>query len=146
MDVLHHAPEVNHTRLRTREDLWGYCKTCYYADLCKAGCTWTAHCTLGRSGNNPFCIHRAIDHEKQGLRERLVRTQPPPGLPFDHGKFEIKVEPWPIEDQDNQEALEHLFGISLEKILTHHWKSGSIWSEEERRAFVKRAPRLVSIS
>ena len=142
---MYHAPEVNHTRLRTRDDLWGYCQSCYYADLCKAGCTWTAHCTLGRSGNNPFCIHRAIDYEQKGLRERLVRTQPPPGLPFDHGKFDIQLESWPEAELENEDVVEQLLGIDLEKILTHHWQSGSIWSDEQRRAFVKRAPRLVMI-
>src|SRR5262249_23560980 len=28
----------------------------------------------------------------RGLRERIVRVEAPPGLPFDHGKFEIVVE------------------------------------------------------
>jgi hypothetical protein len=29
---------------------------------------------------------------KQGKRERLVQIEAPPGVPFDHGKFEILVE------------------------------------------------------
>lgn len=42
-------------RDRGTEESWGFCKTCYHADRCKAGCSWTAHTTLGRRGNYPFC-------------------------------------------------------------------------------------------
>jgi hypothetical protein len=29
---------------------------------------------------------------RQGLRERLVQVERAPGVPFDHGRFEIVVE------------------------------------------------------
>jgi hypothetical protein len=32
---------------------------------------------------------------QRGLRERLQLTSPAVGLPFDHGEFELTVEPWP---------------------------------------------------
>jgi len=86
------APELSFTRNRTVDDLWGYCRSCYYADVCRAGCSWTTHTLLGRPGNNPYCHHRALELAAQGLRERIVRTEAPPGLPFDYGKFEIVVE------------------------------------------------------
>ena len=86
------SPELAFTRNRTVDDLWGYCRSCYYADVCRAGCTWTAHTLFGRPGNNPFCHHRALDLQSQGLRERIIRTEAPPGLPFDHGKFELVLE------------------------------------------------------
>jgi radical SAM protein with 4Fe4S-binding SPASM domain len=73
--------------------LWGHCADCYYAERCRAGCNWTAHVFFGRPGNNPYCHHRALEHEKRGLRERLVRVAPAPGTPFDHGRFDIVVEP-----------------------------------------------------
>ena len=139
LDVLYNAPEVNHTRLRTKDDLWGYCATCYYADVCKAGCTWTSHCTLGKSGNNPYCIHRAIEHEKLGIRETLVRAAPPPGAPFDYGRFAIKTEPWPEDDSENIT----IFGHDLHKILTHDWRAGSLWTDAQRREILKKAPRLI---
>lgn len=81
------------TRTRTRKDLWGYCAGCYYADVCMGGCTWTAHSLFGRAGNNPMCHYRALDMKRRGLRERLVKVENAPGLPFDHGRFEIVVEP-----------------------------------------------------
>ena len=32
-------PQIASLRERTRTDLWGYCGECYYADVCKGGCT-----------------------------------------------------------------------------------------------------------
>jgi radical SAM protein with 4Fe4S-binding SPASM domain len=83
------------TRRRTVDDLWGYCRTCYYAETCMAGCTWTAHALFGRPGNNPMCHYRALEMDKAGLRERLVKVKDAGGLPFDHGEFELIVEPVP---------------------------------------------------
>jgi radical SAM protein with 4Fe4S-binding SPASM domain len=83
------------TRRRTVDDLWGYCHGCYYAEVCMAGCTWTAHALFGRPGNNPMCHYRALEMDKAGLRERLVKVKNAAGLPFDHGEFEIVVEPVP---------------------------------------------------
>jgi radical SAM protein with 4Fe4S-binding SPASM domain len=79
------------------DDLWGFCKTCYYADVCQAGCSWLTHTTLGRRGNNPFCYHRVTELKKRGIRERLEKVEAAPNLPYDHGRFEIVEEPWPEE-------------------------------------------------
>lgn len=57
-----------------------------------SGCTWTSFVTLGKPGNNPYCHHRALEHERLGKRERIVRIQEAPGQPFDHGIFEVIVE------------------------------------------------------
>lgn len=84
---------IAHLGVRTRDDLWGYCADCYYADVCRAGCSWTGHVLMGRPGNNPYCIYRQLDHERRGLRERLVRAEPAPGVPFDHGRFTTVLEP-----------------------------------------------------
>lgn len=92
-DIWDSTKELRFTRDRTSEDLWGFCKTCYYADECRAGCTWTSHVFFGKPGNNPYCHHRALEHQRLGQRERLVRVEAAPGLPFDHGRFDIVVEP-----------------------------------------------------
>lgn len=89
------AEPLAFTRRRTLDDLWGYCHGCYYAEVCMAGCTWTSHALFGRAGNNPMCHYRALEFQKQGLRERLVKVKDAGGLPFDHGEFEIVVEPVP---------------------------------------------------
>jgi radical SAM protein with 4Fe4S-binding SPASM domain len=81
-------------RDRTNDALWGYCKTCYYADVCKAGCTWTTHVLFGKPGNNPYCHYRALELQKRGVRERVVKVQDAPGLPFDNGLFELREEPF----------------------------------------------------
>ncbi len=84
---------LRYIRDRSVEDLWGFCRSCYYAEECRGGCTWTSFSLLGRPGNNPYCHHRALEFERQGLRERVERVEAPPGLPFDVGRFEIIVEP-----------------------------------------------------
>jgi radical SAM protein with 4Fe4S-binding SPASM domain len=74
--------------------LWGFCKGCRYAQLCRGGCSWTAHVFFGQRGNNPYCHHRALAHQRQGQRERLVLESRASGQPFDHGRFAILVEPF----------------------------------------------------
>jgi radical SAM protein with 4Fe4S-binding SPASM domain len=84
---------MHRARRRDTGSLWGYCATCYYAEDCLGGCTWTAQSLLGTPGNNPLCHHRALEMHRQGKRERLVPVAAPPGRPFDHGQFELIVEP-----------------------------------------------------
>ena len=57
-------------------------ENCYYADVCLGGCTWTAHCTLGRPGNNPYCIHRALDFARADDQHSL-EIRGPFGCLFD---------------------------------------------------------------
>jgi radical SAM protein with 4Fe4S-binding SPASM domain len=77
------------------DELWGRCASCYYAETCRGGCSWTAHTLLGKRGNMPYCYHRADELRREGLRERLVRAEAAPGLPFDFGRFELIEEPLP---------------------------------------------------
>jgi radical SAM protein with 4Fe4S-binding SPASM domain len=91
-DIWERSAALRYNRDRSVDDLWGYCRTCYYADECRAGCTWTASSLFGRPGNNPMCHHRALEHARLGKRERLVPVASAPGQPFDHGLFEIIVE------------------------------------------------------
>ena len=97
---------------------------------------------MGKAGNNPYCIHRALEYEQRGLHEHLIRVSPPSGRPFDHGVFETRLYPIPDE---TPEAIPDILGIPLDKLLALHWKDGSIWTDAERRAKLKRAPRLVQI-
>ena len=91
--IWEHAEALRFARERTEEELWGFCRTCYFAPYCRAGCSWTAHCTLGRRGNNPFCYHRVKELEKRGLRERLEKRRDAPQVPYDFGLFELVEEP-----------------------------------------------------
>lgn len=96
--VWERSKALQFTRGRGTEDLWGFCASCYYADVCKAGCTWTGHVLTGRRGNNPICHHRALELMSRGQRERIVQVQPATGEPFDHGRFELVLEEWPNEE------------------------------------------------
>lgn len=92
-DIWVNAPELNFTRDRTVKDVWGRCGSCYYADVCRGGCSWTTTVLFGKPGNNPYCHHRALTLEKEGLRERVVKVKDAPGTPFDQGLFEVLEEP-----------------------------------------------------
>ena len=81
--------QLGYIRERTIDDLWGYCRECYYATTCMAGCTAASEPLLGRPGNNPFCHHRALMMDRQGLRERIEQVAPAPGVPFDNGLFRV---------------------------------------------------------
>ncbi|MBK8262459.1 MAG: radical SAM protein [Nannocystis sp.] len=87
------APELTYMRQRTERELWGYCAECYYASVCKAGCTSVSEPLLGRPGNNPMCHHRALEMDRMGLRERIEWVRPSAGEPFDNGLFRVIREP-----------------------------------------------------
>ena len=86
---------LSFARERGTSELWGFCKSCYYAEECRGGCSWTAHTLLGRRGNMPYCHHRALELEKRGRRERLERVEEAPGRPFDFGLFRLVEEALP---------------------------------------------------
>ena len=96
-DIWERAAALRFNRERGTDDLWGRCAGCYYADVCKAGCTWTGHVLFGRRGNNPYCHHRALELLREGRRERLEFAVAAPGEPFDHGEYRLIEEPWPAE-------------------------------------------------
>jgi radical SAM protein with 4Fe4S-binding SPASM domain len=97
-ELWENTDELAFARHRTVEDLWGFCRTCPFAQECLAGCTFTAHALFGRPGNNPYCHFRARTLARQGLRERVVPVAPAPGRPFDNGRFESKLEPLDAPD------------------------------------------------
>ncbi len=83
------APELAYNRGRGVDSLWGLCASCYYAPVCLGGCTSVSEPLLGRPGNNPMCIHRALELDAAGLRERLEPVRAAPGEPFDHGLLRL---------------------------------------------------------
>ena len=87
------APEIRYVEHRTLDDLWGYCRDCYYNDTCMAGCTAISEPLLGRPGNNPYCHHRAIELARLGLRERVEQVATAVPAPFSHGLFRLIREP-----------------------------------------------------
>lgn len=120
-DLIYNTAPINSIQQRTVDDLWGFCRTCYYADICKAGCNWTSHSLLGKPGNNPYCIHRALELQKQGLRERVVKVNDAEGLPFDHGRFQLVEETWE----------EHPTTPSLDKLRNSLAPEQATWSRED---------------
>lgn len=99
-DIWADAEPIAFVRDRGTSELWGRCASCYYAELCKAGCSFTVHSTLGRRGNNPFCYYRADKLRREGIREVLVHATAAPGSPYDFGAFELREQAWgdPVPD------------------------------------------------
>ncbi len=95
LEIWERGKPLRYTRDRSLDDLWGFCRSCYYAKECMAGCTWTSHVFFGKPGNNPYCHHRALTLQGEGKRERLVHHASADGRPFDHGSFRIQVEDCP---------------------------------------------------
>jgi radical SAM protein with 4Fe4S-binding SPASM domain len=104
-EIWERAEGLRFTRDERKNELWGRCAGCYYAEDCLGGCSWTAHSLFGRRGNNPFCHHRALELLRIGLRERLERTEAPAGEPFDHGSFALIEEPWPQRELERARAI-----------------------------------------
>jgi len=97
-DLWNHSPELHFGRLRDIESLWGFCRTCYYADVCRGGCTWTSDSLFGKPGNNPYCHYRALELEKRGIHETIRKVAAAPDKPFAIGRFELIETPIPGRD------------------------------------------------
>lgn len=91
-DIWRTSEAIHFGRLRSVDDLWGFCRTCYYADVCRGGCTWTSHSLLGKPGNNPYCHYRALELQKQGLRERIAKVEEAGSASFAVGRFDLVTE------------------------------------------------------
>jgi Y-X(10)_GDL-associated radical SAM protein len=104
-DIWVYSREIRFSRDRQIHELWGRCAGCYYADVCRGGCTWTSTVLFGRPGNNPYCHYRAQELAKQGLRERVVKTKEAPGTPFDQGRFDLITEPLDGGDGERSVAV-----------------------------------------
>ncbi|NES85044.1 MAG: nif11-class peptide radical SAM maturase 3, partial [Moorea sp. SIO2B7] len=105
-DIVQQAPELRFNLSSGTSEgtahLWGFCKTCEFAELCRGGCSWTSHVFFNHRGNNPYCHHRALTQAKGGVRERFYLKRKAPGIPFDNGEFALIEEPidapWPEGD------------------------------------------------
>ena len=134
-DVVENARELTSIGERDESDLWGYCGDCYYGDHCMAGCTWTSDAIMGRPGNNPYCIHRALRFDNEGLRERLIKVEDAPGVPFDTGRFDIVTEPRP---DAAPELVDTILGIPAEEVTALPHDAESAWDLDHLRRAMRR--------
>ena len=88
-------PTLRFNRERGLDDLWGFCRSCYYAPVCRGGCTWTADSLFGRRGNNPYCHYRVLKLAERGMRERIAKIEDAPMQSFATGRFALIEEPIP---------------------------------------------------
>lgn len=118
-EIIKTAPELNFNMTTdATAHLWGFCRSCEYAEICRGGCSWTAHVFFGRRGNNPYCHHRALVQQKRGIRERLKLNCKAEGVPFDYGIFDLIEEPF-LESLPNDN-----FAFTAEKVKwSESWES-----------------------
>ena len=133
------APEIGYIRHRTLDDLWGYCRECYYADTCMAGCTAATEPLLGRPGNNPFCHHRALEMDRMGLRERIEQVQTAPGVPFDNGLFRVIREPRDPEERARTGPV-HVDEPRVSRLVEPYGPGRPIAPSDRGHASVEREP------
>ena len=100
-EIVYEAEELRINDEHSLEHLWGFCQTCEFAEICRGGETWTPHVFFDRSGNNPYCHHRALHHAARGLEERLSLRERAAGVPFDNGIFQIRVRPLEAPGRDH---------------------------------------------
>jgi len=98
LEALWETQELRFARDRDASELWGHCASCYYAEHCRGGCSWTAHTLLGKRGNMPYCYHRAETLAAEGIRERIERVEAAPGKPFDFGRYRLVEEAIPARE------------------------------------------------
>ncbi|MFH1811293.1 MAG: radical SAM protein [Pseudomonadota bacterium] len=55
----------------TTEQLGGFCAECRYNDICRGGCTCSAHFASGNKFDNPFCVYRVNELKKRGIVEKI---------------------------------------------------------------------------
>lgn len=90
--IVYEADRLTQNDDRGVDHLWGFCRSCEFAEVCRGGETWTSHVFFDRRGNHPLCHHRALLHAARGQREQLRLAKKAEGVPFDNGIFEISVE------------------------------------------------------
>ena len=105
-DIWERAAPLRFTRDRTVEDLWGYCRTCYYADTCRAGCSWTSHVLFGTPRQQPVlppprarAAPRGQARAPRARRGRAGRRR------STTARFEIVVEPCPEDELERAREL-----------------------------------------
>ncbi|PID49182.1 MAG: heme biosynthesis protein [Proteobacteria bacterium] len=118
------------------DHLWGFCKTCDYAELCRAGCSWTAHVFFDKRGNNPYCHHRALVNAANGQREYLSLKRAADGVPFDNGEFAMAY--LPLEADWGDDPLH----FTLDKVQwPESWQADTAALQERLQAEVRHAIR-----
>jgi radical SAM protein with 4Fe4S-binding SPASM domain len=55
----------------SRANLSGECQRCTHGGLCRAGCTTMAYFSTGTTGDNPYCLHRLEENEREPIAEAL---------------------------------------------------------------------------
>ena len=138
-DIWRESEILPASRALRLDDLRGFCQSCYYAQICLAGCTWMAHALFGRPGDNPYCHHRTIELQRQGLRERVVRVAAARRQAFACGLFERIVEhvEGAVAPPEAGEAMDGTRLRDQDKLCEQPWSGEALvlWRGCQRHVF-----------
>ena len=87
-----------------RKTLKGFCSTCPFSPVCKAGCPWASTSIHGERGDNPYCMFRSIVNNANGTAEYMKCLDVGTLSPFSRGSYSVynsndstdKVTPKPL--------------------------------------------------
>ncbi len=82
-DIWFHPAAFAYNRLFEPRRLTGFCRTCQYAAICRAGCHWTAIAHGGTMYENRYCYYRVASEEAAahpGPRRWVVRGLAPAAI------------------------------------------------------------------
>ena len=63
----------------------GFCSDCPFSKHCWSGCSWSSTTTMGKKGDNPYCMFRAIVNSGRRKYEQLVQKHEGELGPFEYG-------------------------------------------------------------
>ncbi len=84
-DIWRTSEAIHFGRLRSVDDLWGFCRTCYYADVCRGGCTWTSHSLLGKRATTRIATTACWNCRSRGCASGSSRSRTPLAPPSRSG-------------------------------------------------------------
>ena len=72
-----------------RKTLKGFCSTCPFSPVCKAGCPWASTSIHGERGDNPYCMFRSIVNNAKSTPEYMKCLDVGTLSPFSRGSFSV---------------------------------------------------------
>jgi Y-X(10)_GDL-associated radical SAM protein len=95
-DIWHNSPEIHFGRLRSVEDLWGFCRTCYYADVCRAGFTGPrTPCSARRATIRTVTIVLS-NSTSWAYASAFEKSATPPRHPSPSANSRLSLNAWPM--------------------------------------------------
>lgn len=81
-----------------RKTLKGFCSSCPFSPVCKAGCPWASTSIHGERGDNPYCMFRSIVNNAKGTPEFMKCLDVGTLSPFSRGSYSVYASDFPSNE------------------------------------------------